>query len=115
MGILSNVFQKFSPEYKNRRQSRDIAQKLHDTHVKYATEKDESETEVIIGRDGHLNITDGNIFELTFGVNSAFRFEIDKMSIWEFMSLDGAVVSGIELNTGRQRSFTVYYDRHLVR
>lgn len=91
-----------------------ICKKLHDTHVKYASEKMPDGQDLIIGRDGHLNIVDDGIIELTFGVESAFRFEIDKLSVWEFMSLDGAVFSGVDINSSEQKTFTVYYDKHLT-
>lgn len=95
------------------RQSRDIAAKLHDSHVKYASEKVDGE-DLIIGRDGHLNIVGNTDFELCFGVTSTFKFKIDEMKIWEFMSLDGAVISGVDKNCGKERTFTVYYDKHLT-
>ena len=114
MGIISAVFGKFSSGGKNAAQSRMICKKLHDTHVKYASIKNPDGEDLIIGRDGHLNIVDDGIIELTFGVLSAFRFRIDELSVWEFMSLDGAVFSGTELNSSEQKTFTVYYDKHLT-
>ncbi len=106
----------FWEKFRNRNrinQSRTIAEKLKDSHVKYASEKID-EVDTIIGREGHLNIVEEKDFELVFGVESAFRFVIDEMSIWEFMSLDGAVVSGVDKNTGNERTVTVYYDRRLT-
>ncbi len=98
---------------KNVKQSRELCSKLHDSHVKYASEKIDG-TDTIIGRDGHLNIVEEKIFEYTVGVKSIFRFNIDEMTIWEFMSLDGAVITGIDLNTENERTVTVYYDKHLT-
>ncbi len=111
LGILDKLFLRHN---KDARQAKQICTKLHDTHVKYACAKTEDGDNPIIGRDGHLNITDGNIFELTFGVQSAFRYRIEELSIWEFMSLDGATISGPELNSGQEKSFIVYYDKHLT-
>ena len=106
----------FWEKFKNRSkviQSRTIAEKLNDSHVKYASEKIDG-IDTIVGREGHLNIVEEKEFELVFGVESVFRFVIDEMSIWEFMSLDGAVVSGVDKNTGKERTVTVYYDRRLT-
>lgn len=114
MSIVSAIFGKLSSVGKQASQSRMICKKLHDTHVKYASEKTADGQDLIIGRGGHLNIVDDGIIELTFGVESAFRFEIDKLSVWEFMSLDGAVFSGTELNSSEIKTFTVYYDKHLT-
>ena len=36
------------------------------------------------------------------------------MTIWEFMSLDGATVSGVDLNDGLEKTFILYYDKHLT-
>ena len=55
-------------KFKNRNkinQSRTIAQKLNDSHVKYASVKIEG-VDTIVGREGHLNIVDDKDFELVF-------------------------------------------------
>ncbi len=113
MGFLDSIKNKFAPVSKNAKQSRTIAAKLNDSHIKYASDKTDGE-EIIVGRSGHVNIVDGDIFELVFGVQSIFRFTIDEMTIWEFMSLDGATVSGTDLNTGKEKTFILYYDKHLT-
>jgi len=95
------------------RQSRTICAKLHDSHVKYASEKIDG-TDTIIGREGHLNLVGNGEFELVFGTSSAFRVKVDELQIWEFMSLDGAVMTGNDLNTGKLRTVTSYYDKHLT-
>jgi hypothetical protein len=58
---------------------------------------------------------DNEYFELVFGVESAFKFKIDDMTIWEFMSLDGATVTGYDLNDDYEKTFMIYYDKHLER
>ncbi len=113
MGIFDAVKGKLVRVSKNAKQSRAIASKLNDTHIKYASDKTSGE-ELIVGRSGHVNIVDGDCFELVFGVQSAFKFKIDQMTIWEFMSLDGATVSGTDLNTGEEKTFILYYDKHLT-
>ncbi len=105
-------FDKFKRD-KNAKQSWAIAQKLHDSHIKYASDKTSGE-EIIVGRSGHVNIVDGDCFELVFGVQSIFKFKIDNMTIWEFMSLDGATVSGLDLNDCKEKMFILYYDKHLT-
>ena len=111
MGFLDSVKKCFLS--KNVKQSRTIAAKLNDTHIKYASDKTSGE-ELIVGRSGHVNIVDGIYFELVFGVESIFKFTIDEMTIWEFMSLDGATVSGIDVNTGLEKTYILYYDKHLT-
>ena len=112
LGLLSKIKETIFTD-KNIKQSRDICSKLHDSHVKYASERINNE-EIIIGREGHLNIVENKMFEYTVGVKSIFKFSIDEMSIWEFMSLDGAVITGTDASTGQERTVTVYYDKHLT-
>ena len=85
-------------------------------HVKYITEKDASGEEIIIGRNGHINIVGDKSTQLcaTCGVKTVFRLLISEMNIWEFMSLDGCVITFTDLDTGDKRTVTVYYDKHLT-
>ena len=114
MGLFDSIKDKLGGISKNAKQSRTIAAKLNDYHIKYAVIKTDTD-DLIVGRDGHVNIVDGDCFELVFGVESAFKFKIDDMQIWEFMSLDGATVSGVDLNDCNEKTFMIYYDKHLER
>lgn len=114
MGLFDSIKEKLGGISKNAKQSRTIAAKLNDYHIKYAVIKTDTD-DLIVGRDGHVNIVDGDCFELVFGVESAFKFKIDDMQIWEFMSLDGATVTGYDLNDDYEKTFMIYYDKHLER
>ena len=114
MGFIKKFLSKFSRVSSDVKQSRAIAEKLNDYHIKYAVIKTETD-DLIVGHDGHVNIVDGDCFELVFGVESAFKFKIDEMTIWEFMSLDGATVTGYDLNDDYEKTFIIYYDKHLER
>ena len=81
MKLFLNMKKKFFCD-KNVKQSRDICSKLHDSHVKYSSEKIDG-TETIIGREGHLNIVEEVYFEYTVGVRSVFKFKIDEINIYE--------------------------------
>ncbi|MBQ8758598.1 MAG: hypothetical protein IJZ20_02800, partial [Clostridia bacterium] len=67
MGFLNKFLSKFSRVSPGVKQSREIAAKLNDSHIKYALIKTETD-DLIVGRDGHVNIVDGDCFELVFGV-----------------------------------------------
>lgn len=114
MGFFDSIKEKLGGVSKNTKQSRTIAAKLNDSHIKYASVKKDND-DLIVGRDGHVNIVDEDCFELVFGVKSIFKFKIDDMVIWEFMSLDGATVTGVDLNDGVEKTFMIYYDKHLER
>ena len=93
-----------------------LSRKLHNMHFKYISEKDDSGQDTIIGRGGHINI-EGEKQEIlcaTSGVETLFRLEIAEMSIWEFMSLDGCVITFFDLDKKNNRAVKVYYDKHLT-
>ena len=94
-----------------------IAKKLHNIHFKYINEKFEDGTDKIIGKDGHINLEgeNDNILCATCGVKTLFKLDIAEMNIWEFMSLNGCVITFTDLDTGVKRNVSVYYDAHLVR
>ncbi|MBR2021480.1 MAG: hypothetical protein IJ939_03500 [Clostridia bacterium] len=114
MGFVKKLFGRFSRVSSSVKQSRQIAEKLNDTHIKYAVIKTDTD-DLIVGREGHVNIVDKDCFELVFGTQSVFKFKIDQMQIWEFMSLDGATVTGYDLNDDYEKTFIIYYDKHLER
>lgn len=93
-----------------------ISSKLHNMHIKYITEKDMSGEEIIIGRNGHINRVGDKSEQLcaTCGVKTIFRLLISEMSIWEFMSLDGCVITFTDLDSEEKRTVCVYYDKHLT-
>ena len=90
---LTALFGKGSKELQTKRR---IAAKLHDTPFKYISEKDEK-----------------NELCATVGTKTIFRLTVDEMNIWEFMSLDGCVITFVDLDTGKERTVTVYYEAHL--
>ena len=96
--------------------NRRISEKLHNMPFKYISEKDENGTETIIARAGHMNIEGENREFLcaTEGIKTVFKLEISRMSIWEFMSLDGCVINFKDVDTGNTRNVTVYYEKHLT-
>lgn len=95
--------------------NRRLAAKLSDTPFKYISEKDASGTETILARGGHINLVGERGDELcaTSGIQTIFRLNVDEMKIWEFMSLNGCVITFCDLDTGCERTVTVYYDAHL--
>ena len=115
------VFEKISALFgkgakaKELQTNRRIAEKLHDMPFKYISEKDENGIETILARGGHINLIGEKKNELcaTAGTSTIFRLSVEQMKIWEFMSLDGCVISFCDLDTGKDRTVNVYYDAHL--
>lgn len=90
-----------------------LSQKLHNMHFIYINEKFPDGSEKIIGRDGHINVEDGEVLCATVGIKTLFKLSIPEMKIWEFMSLNGCVIDFTDLDTGERRNVSVYYDRRL--
>lgn len=94
-----------------------LSKKLHNMHFKYISEKKSNGEDIIIARNGHINIEgeNGDVLCATEGVKTVFRLKISEMNIWEFMSLNGCVINFTDIDSGEKRNISVYYDAHLVR
>lgn len=94
-----------------------LSKKLHNMHIKYISERLEDGSDKIILRDGHMNIVGdkGELLVATEGVKTVLKIQISQMDIWEFMSLNGCNISFTDLDSGKARNVSVYYDAHLIR
>lgn len=88
-----------------------MAKRLDGRAVRYALERDESGTEIIIGRGGLVSTVDG-VLSVICGEKTLFSASIDTLSAWEFLSLEGATLTGHDMTTGRVRTVLVYYKYH---
>ena len=87
---------------------RAMAAKLDGKHIRYVGERIENE-EIIIGREGGLNIRNGEFLVFASGV-VVFRANIDELSASELMSGDGVILTAPDLeNGGKVRSVVAYY------
>ena len=98
-------FGKISKEVKFRRK---MAKKLHGMHIKYVMERLPDEDDVIIGREGALLIRDDE-FIVFSSQHDVFRSKIDQTDFSELMSLGGAIISGTDLLSGKERSVIAHY------
>ena len=87
---------------------RKMAQKLDGKYIKYVTERTDG-IETVIGREGHANIVTETEFAVTCGITEIFRADIEQMSAWELLSLEGAVLTAFDKAAGRERSVVIYY------
>ncbi len=111
--MLKKLRALFDATGKEKSQNRRMAAKLSDMPFKYISEKDASGVETILARGGHINLTGENELCATSGIKTVFRLAVDEMKIWEFMSLNGCVITFVDLDTEKERTVTVYYDAHL--
>ena len=90
--------------------NRMLAEKMDGMHIRYAVERIDG-VETILGKEGHINRTgvQGENISIVCGVETLFCAEISKMELSELLSLDGAVLSGYDLHSGRYRTVIAYY------
>ena len=84
-----------------------MAEHLDGRHVRYVLEREDN-SEKIIGREGFLSVS-GDEFIVIGSGKTLFRAKIDTFTAWEFLSLEGAVISGVDLETGKERTVLAYY------
>ena len=84
-----------------------MANKLDGKHIQYSLEKI-GDDERIISKGGSINVRDGELI-VNGSEKTLFRIKIEDLSAWEFMSLNGVVITGFDLEEKKQRSITAYY------
>ena len=85
-----------------------MAKKIAAHRLRYITERD-GETDIIIGRDGGFNIR-GDEFIISADNRVGFRCRIPEMQASELMSLEGAIITAPDLESGgRIRTVIAYY------
>ena len=98
-------FGKVTAEVKFRRK---MAKKLHGMHIKYVMERLVDEDDIIVGREGAL-IVRGKEFMVFSSQHDVFRSIIDDTDFSELLSLGGAVITGYDLLSGKERTLIAHY------
>jgi len=98
-------FGKVTAEVKYRRK---MAKKLHGMHIKYVMERLVDEDDIIVGREGAL-IVRGKEFMVFSSQHDVFRSMIDDTDFSELLSLGGAVITGYDLLSGKERTLIAHY------
>ncbi len=111
--MFNKLFSLFTGKSTTDRDNRRLAEKLNDSHLLSVREKGADGVECIIGRDCHVNLTEKGVLTVTEGVKTLLRADVSQMKAWEFMSLDGCVITFTDLDTGTERTVTLYYDKYL--
>ena len=85
-----------------------MAKKLDGKHIKYVGERINNE-EIIIGREGGLNMRNGEFIVFASGI-VVFRAEVDEMTASELLSGDGVALAAHDHgHDGAYRSVVAYY------
>lgn len=88
----------------------EILARIDGSHIRYVTEKHDGNDDVI-GRDGCINIRDGELILLASG-EILFRCDTESVEAWELMSGNGVCLTGMNRETGENRSVIAYYVYH---
>ena len=100
-----------SKRYKN-----DLANYLNGRGLKCVTERIEG-IEEIIGREGALNLRDGEFIvfcAVKGGHEVLFRAKVEELSAWELLSLEGVVLTAPDIEHGGEvRTIIAYYKYYL--
>lgn len=114
MGLIGTMFKKMTksknPDSKKFR--REMAEAISGQHIKYVTERI-NDVELVIGRNGSLNIRNDEFIVHTPTEGVLFRCNVDDLKASELLSKDGAVLSGPDIEHGNNErtiiAFYVYY------
>ncbi len=109
--FLSKVIKHYTrPKNENSKRFRkEMANKLDKRSIKYCTERNEQTGETIIGKNGMINVRNGELIVLSSD-DVVFRTPIELLQASELMSLEGVILSGPDLeHGGAERSVIAYY------
>ena len=85
-----------------------MAEKIARHRLRYASER-EGDMDIIIGRDGGFNIRNGE-FIVSADNKVIFRAKLEELQASELMSLEGAILTAPDLESGgRMRTIIAYY------
>ena len=99
----------FSLFKKKKADHKELYRRIDKKPLKYVTERDlETSVESVIGKEGRINIYGDEIAIYCDGTE-VFRCKLDDADVGELMSMEGAVLKGVDLKTGKLRSLVAYY------
>ena len=85
-----------------------MANKLDGKQLRYILERSEDSVEYVIGKGGFISVLEGEL-SVICGEKTLFKAKVDTLKAWEFLSLEGATLSGFYLMSGKERTILAYY------
>lgn len=85
-----------------------MAKKLDGRSLRYILEREENGVERVIGKGGVLSLYEGN-FSVISGDRTLFVTAASELHAWEFLSLEGATLTGFDQVEGKERTILAYY------
>ncbi len=106
------IFKKlFEPKNENsKRYKRYAAEKINNKALKYVTERNEKNMDVVIGKGGSIHIRDNNrLIVYAEGSDILFQGDIEQIKCSELMSLDGVIIEGFDEIKNTERKIVAHY------
>ncbi len=85
-----------------------MCEKLDGMSLKYILERDAENGDRVIGKGGVLSLYRGE-FSVICNGKTLFACNAHELHAWEFMSLDGAMLTGYDKVEGKERTVMAYY------
>lgn len=85
-----------------------MAEKLDGRTLRYILEREENGEERVLAKGGILSNYEGN-FSVISGEKTIFCVRSADLHAWEFLSLEGATLTGYDQTVGRERTILAYY------
>lgn len=85
-----------------------MCNKLDGMSLKYILERDPEKGDYVIGKGGVLSLYNGD-FSVVCEGKALFVCKADELHAWEFMSLDGATLTGFDKVKNKERTVLAYY------
>lgn len=85
-----------------------MCEKLDGMSLKYILERDPEKGDRVIGKGGILTLYNGK-FSVVCEGKAIFVCEPTQLLAWEFMSLDGATLTGFDEVQHKERTILAYY------
>jgi hypothetical protein len=85
-----------------------MAKKLDGRSLRYILERGEDNVERVIGKGGVLSFYEGD-YTVISGDKTLFVATASELKAWEFLSLEGATLTGFDKVEGRERTILAYY------
>jgi len=113
MGIFSRLFGRRNLPEDSPAFRRGMAAKLDGRRLRYVSERvPNPETgkieDVVIGKDGVIYVKNDEL-SVICGIKTLFRAFVPELAASELLSLDGAVLTGFDLESGRARTVVAFY------
>ena len=88
---------------------RAMAARVNNKLIRYVSERDEHDEDIVVGRNGSLNVNRNGELLVSSEGKVIFRVDVDTMTAGELMSLDGVILEGFDKESGRNRKIIAYY------